>query len=210
MSSTIVRGVARSKSDSREKIVESARRLLSAQGLQGTGMAQIIAESGAPRGSTYFLFPGGKEEIAVAAVRAATADSVTFITETRRTSRTAREWVTTMAGHFARRLEASGFTEGLPMTTVTLDSVPGSAALSAACHEAYEAWVTTLEESLVGYGVPAQEAHGLAMLMLATLEGGMILARAYQSLEPLELIQAQILALLPGDDPQRETEPSLP
>ncbi|MGN9837808.1 TetR/AcrR family transcriptional regulator [Nonomuraea sp. H19] len=202
----------RPKSNSREKIVESARRLLSSQGYQGTGLAQIVAESGAPRGSTYFLFPGGKEEIAVAAVRAAAADSVAFIVECRRASRTAREWVSTMGAHFARHLEESGYTEGLPMTTVTLDSVPGSAALSAACHEAYESWVTALEESLVAYGVAAEEARGPAMLMLATLEGGMILARAYRSLEPLELIQAQILALLPDQDQptRRGTETSVP
>src|SRR6266545_3697904 len=62
--------MARQRSDSRDKIVESARTLLRRQGYHGTGLAQVIEVSGAPRGSVYYLFPGGKEEIAVAAVAA--------------------------------------------------------------------------------------------------------------------------------------------
>jgi len=56
------------KPDTRARIVHSARTLLRRQGYHGTGLAQIIEHCGAPRGSVYFLFPGGKEEIAVADV----------------------------------------------------------------------------------------------------------------------------------------------
>ncbi|WP_454198653.1 TetR/AcrR family transcriptional regulator [Nocardia sp. Marseille-Q1738] len=190
--------MARPKSDSREKILGSAHRLLCRQGYQGTGLAQIIEESGAPRGSVYYLFPGGKEEIAVEAVRIAAADSVSFIEATRLSSPTARTWVTSMAEHFSHHLQETGFSEGLPITTVTLDSVPGSAALAAACREAYNVLLASLAESLTYYGVTsAEDASGLAMLLLGALEGAMVLARAQQSLTPCELILAQILPLFP-------------
>ncbi|MFX0577105.1 TetR/AcrR family transcriptional regulator [Nocardia nepalensis] len=195
--------MARPKSDSRQKILDSAHRLLCRQGYQGTGLAQIIEESGAPKGSVYYLFPGGKEEIAVEAVRIAAADSASFIEATRLSSPTARAWVASMAEHFSQHLQETGFSEGLPITTVTLDSVPGSAALAAACREAYHVLLTALGESLTYYGVTsAEDASGLAMLLLGALEGAMVLARAQQSLTPCELILAQILPLFP-DRPSR-------
>lgn len=190
--------MARPKSDSREKIVESARVLLRRQGYQGTGLAKIIEASGAPRGSTYFLFPGGKEEIAVAAVRAASRDSTELIRRARQESRTAAEWVSRMSRYFAHQLAESDFTEGLPVTAVTLDSVPASAALSEACRDAYESWIAELAAGLGGYGMPAERTRGVAMLMLATLEGSMVLARALRSLEPFTLVERQIMTLIPG------------
>ncbi|MGH8878596.1 MAG: TetR/AcrR family transcriptional regulator, partial [Stackebrandtia sp.] len=63
--------MARPKSDTRQRLVAAAAELLQRQGYHGTGMAQIVAESGAPRGSVYFLFPGGKEELAAEAIEAA-------------------------------------------------------------------------------------------------------------------------------------------
>lgn len=189
--------MARPKSDSRQKILDSAHRLLCRQGYQGTGLAQIIEESGAPKGSVYYLFPGGKEEIAVEAVRIAAADSVSFIEATRLSSPTARTWVASMAEHFSHHLQETGFSEGLPITTVTLDSVPGSDALAAACREAYRLLLASLGEGLTYYGVTSEDASGLSMLLLGALEGAMILARAQQSLTPCELILAQILPLFP-------------
>lgn len=198
MSVTILTCMARPKSDSREKILGVAHLLLCRQGYKGTGLAQIIEESGAPRGSVYYLFPGGKEEIAVEAVRIATADSVAFIEATRQASRTARQWATALFENCSRNLQDSGFTEGMPITTVTLDSVPGSTALSTVCDEGYESLVSALQKGLESYGVSSMEqARGLATLLLCALEGAMILARAHQSLDPFQQIMSHLLPLLP-------------
>lgn len=54
--------------DSREKILAAATRLFQLQGYYGTGLNQIIKESGAPKGSLYYHFPDGKEQLAIEAV----------------------------------------------------------------------------------------------------------------------------------------------
>ncbi|WP_217212912.1 TetR/AcrR family transcriptional regulator [Streptomyces sp. AC550_RSS872] len=196
--------MARPKSDSREKILASAHRLLCRQGYRGTGLAQIVEEADAPRGSVYYLFPGGKEEIAVEAVHLAAVNSVRHIEATRASHPTARAWVSAMADHCSRHLMETGFSEGLPITTVTLDSVPGSDALAAACRDAYRTLVASLAETLEHYGItPAEDARSLAMLLLGALEGSMVLARADQSLTPCRLILQQILPLFP-DHPAPE------
>jgi TetR/AcrR family transcriptional repressor of lmrAB and yxaGH operons len=187
----------RPRSDTHARIVHSARTLLRRHGYHGTGLAQIIKHSGAPRGSVYFLFPGGKEEIAVAAIADWAQELDTLLLKTREDSPSAHVWIATLAAHFSADLRSSGFTEGLPVTTVTLDSVPASPALTTACRSAYERWLTTMTGGLQTYAVPATQARTLATLLLAALEGAAVLCRAYQSTAPLDDISARLLALLP-------------
>ncbi|MFI2478630.1 hypothetical protein [Nocardia xishanensis] len=85
-------------------------------------------------------------------------------------------------------MRETGLSEGLPITTVTLDSVPGSDALATACRDAYHLLLASLGESLTHYGVTSEDVSGLSMLLLGALEGAMVLARAHQSLTPCELI----------------------
>ena len=64
--------------------------------------------------------------------------------------------------------------------------------------EGYESLVSALQKGLEGYGVPsAEQARGLATLLLCSLEGAMILARAHQSLDPFRQIMPHLLPLLP-------------
>jgi TetR/AcrR family transcriptional repressor of lmrAB and yxaGH operons len=144
----------------------------------------------------YFLFPGGKEEVAVAAVDDWTVEVDGLLRRLLVGCPTAASWVAAITEHFAGELAASGFTEGLPVTTVTLDSVPGSPALAAACRHAYDTWLATLVEGLTGYGVPADRAGPLAILLLAALEGGAVLCRAYRSTEPLVTLVPYLSTLL--------------
>jgi len=196
--------MARQRSDSRDKIVESARTLLRRQGYHGTGLAQVIEVSGAPRGSVYYLFPGGKEEIAVAAV-AASRDSIPeLIGHARAVSPTVEQWLNTVAAHFADQLTTSQFTEGCPITTTALDAVPRSKALTEACRTTYDAWLAAIAEGLTGHGVPGDVAPGLAATLLCCLEGALVLCRVQQSTEPLRQIVEQILVLVAHHTPARE------
>jgi TetR/AcrR family transcriptional repressor of lmrAB and yxaGH operons len=104
-----------------------------------------------------------------------------------------------MADHFADELRASGYAEGLPITAITLDSVPKSATLTAACRNAYEVWITALTDGLTASGAGPERAETLAKMMMASLEGATILCRAYQSTAPLEQIVPFILEQLPAE-----------
>lgn len=186
----------RPKSDSRDKIIESARVLMRRQGYHATGLAQVIEHSGAPRGSVYFLFPGGKEQLAVESVRASAVEWGELIRQAKAVSPTPRDWVARMAAHFSDALRASGFTEGCPVTTVTLDTVPSSEPLTHASRSAYKSWLAALAEGLAGYGIARERADNLATLMLASLEGALVLCRAFESTEPMERVVDQVLALI--------------
>src|SRR5580704_1753990 len=54
----------------RQRILENSSDLFGRQGYSGTGLKAILAASEAPYGSLYHFFPGGKEELGVAAIQA--------------------------------------------------------------------------------------------------------------------------------------------
>src|ERR1700694_1694228 len=81
------------KPDSKEKTILAAAKLLRRHGYNGTALSDILAAAGSPRGSLYFHFPNGKEEIAVAALTHA-ADSVRqAIAGAAKTSKSADEFL---------------------------------------------------------------------------------------------------------------------
>ncbi|PSK95395.1 TetR family transcriptional regulator [Murinocardiopsis flavida] len=186
----------RPRSQSRQRIVASAQVLLRRQGYQGTGLSQIIDASGAPRGSVYYLFPGGKEQIAVEAVAASAVEFDHLIGTAFDATDSLPEWIGAMARHFTESLDGTGYRDGCPITTITLDSVPGSAALTDACRAAYETWAGSLTRALAHYGVPGTEARSIALFILTSLEGSLVLCRAYQSTDPLTDAARHILTVL--------------
>ena len=56
--------------DTRARIVAASAELFRHHGYAGTGMKAIVEASAAPYGSIYHHFPGGKEELGVAALEA--------------------------------------------------------------------------------------------------------------------------------------------
>src|ERR1700716_2114518 len=59
----------RAEVSSRDAFIRATGKLLRRQGYDATGVNEIVARSGAPKGSLYFHFPGGKEELALEAMR---------------------------------------------------------------------------------------------------------------------------------------------
>jgi TetR/AcrR family transcriptional regulator, lmrAB and yxaGH operons repressor len=54
--------------DSRASMIRSAAALFGSRGLCATSFADVLADSGAPRGSIYHHFPGGKRQLAEDAI----------------------------------------------------------------------------------------------------------------------------------------------
>ena len=66
-------------SDARQKMIESAVALLATRGLEGTAFSDVLARSGAPRGSIYHHFPQGKDQLVDAALELAGDRALTVL-----------------------------------------------------------------------------------------------------------------------------------
>jgi TetR/AcrR family transcriptional repressor of lmrAB and yxaGH operons len=189
-------GVVKKGELTRARIVDTAARLLTTQGYHGTGLGQVLDESRAPRGSLYFHFPGGKEELAAEALRASAASWRQAVLASLESAPTSVRAIRSVCELLATRLEQSAFQDGCPIATVALEAAPTSDLLHEATAEAYRTWLDVIEARLTAIGMPAGRASRLATLILASIEGAMVLAKATRSGEPLRRVGAELETLL--------------
>jgi TetR/AcrR family transcriptional repressor of lmrAB and yxaGH operons len=182
-------------SDSKGKTLAAAARLFRQQGYHGTALHDILAAGGSPRGSLYFHFPGGKEEIGEAALTLAGEAVRQAIAHAAETSESAEMFVTRIARGMAADLEKSDFREGCPIATTALETSAQSDALGAATRGAFEKWENEIKRGLERFGMMSDRADLTATLVLSQLEGALLLARTYRSLAPMQRAE-QALKLL--------------
>ena len=182
-------------SDSRVRMIRTAARLFRAQGYAATGWRQVVTESEAPWGSQAHHFPGGKEQLGVEALGWAAAGferAIRSVFDGAHPADAVQRWTTAAAAELA----SSGWRDGCPVATVTLETAHTSDALGAACATALDGWRTALSEALTARGLAEPAARSLATLVLAGIEGALVLARAERSGEPLETVGRELAALL--------------
>jgi TetR/AcrR family transcriptional regulator, lmrAB and yxaGH operons repressor len=162
-------------------LLNQAVKLFQQQGYHGTGLTQLLQTSGAPKGSFYHHFPRGKEQLAAAAVTQAAAEVANFASQSIEKSATAAQAVQLFSARLANWFEASGYRAGCPVTAVLLDTAPDGKLAAAACHAAFQRWITVWEDCFANAGIARHAASELAQLWVAALEGAWILSRAQQS-----------------------------
>ncbi|MDZ4868399.1 MAG: helix-turn-helix domain-containing protein [Alphaproteobacteria bacterium] len=180
----------------RERLVEASADLIQRKGYHSTGLAEILTASGAPRGSLYHYFPGGKEDLACEAIALSAAKVMQTLATVTKGARSPTTALNKIADHFAGQLTASNFEKGCPVATITLELAGDSTRIQEACAAAYAAWQAGIEAMLVRAGIVG--AKPLAETLLMTLEGALLLSRARRDCAPLRLFKRHAAQLL-GD-----------
>jgi AcrR family transcriptional regulator len=181
-------------SDSRRKMVESAAALIGAQGLTATSFSDVLAESGAPRGSIYFHFPGGKRELAREAIRWTSEQVMAHMQASPATSAT--EVVRHFVSLFQHVVEASEGAAGCAVAGVTIDLPVDDEDLLGEARGAFHAWVALLTEQLRTAGLASERAEGIAMIAVSGVEGALILCRAEGGSAPMDAVAGQLQMLV--------------
>ena len=181
-------------STKRDEISTTTSRLLELQGDRATGLNEIIRESGAPKGSLYHYFPEGKDELTVEAIAYSAAAIVGNITRVMDEHDDATTAVTTFIRQLAGYVAASGYRQGGPITAVALEAASTNERLRLASRDAYRLWAGLIADRLrPAYG---PRADRLATLILAALEGSIILSRTERSEQPLLDVADEVAQLL--------------
>lgn len=94
-------------------------------------------------------------------------------------------------------LERSGYKEGCPIATTALETAAQSEVLGAATRDAFQKWQLEIKRGLFRFGMSAGDADLAATMALSQLEGALLLARTYRSLEPMRRAE-QAVKLLAG------------
>ncbi|QFZ16518.1 TetR/AcrR family transcriptional regulator [Saccharothrix syringae] len=176
------------RTDTRDRVVRTAAELFQAQGYHATGLNQVLAEGGAPKGSLYFHFPGGKEQLATEAVALAGANLLDALKAALDAEPDTARALAAVVELLAANLLASDFRSGCPITTVALDAAAESEPIRVACADVYDSWQRAIAEHAGD--------EDAATTALAAIEGALVLARTRRSLQPLHAVAARLGALL--------------
>jgi TetR/AcrR family transcriptional repressor of lmrAB and yxaGH operons len=183
-------------SKTRQQIIEKTSELLERQGYHATGLNQIVAESETPRGSLYYYFPEGKEEMAAEAIHFKACQMSVHARYQLAAYDDPIEAVYQFLLSTARYLEGGGCTSGAPIAAVALETAHESDRLRQATQTAYATLHQPFAEKLLTGDFSPERAHSLALTIGAVLEGAVILSRAEQSSQPLRIVAEEVRSML--------------
>lgn len=170
----------------KENLIRTAMRLFRRQGYAATGLQQILIESGAPKGSLYHYFPGGKEELGEAAVVLAGRLIEEMLCElAERHSNDPDAFVKGYCKVMAGWMKESGFESGCPIATTLLETVPESPAMTATGRAVLDSWIETVARVYTASGIAKTESKTRAQLLISAMEGALIQARVRGSARPI-------------------------
>ena len=174
----------------RQRMIQSAAVLMREHGVDGMSFSQVVQHSGAPRGSIYHYFPGGKAQLVEEATRWAgefiakrTARAIEAEGPLAMLDQSERYWGDVLGG--------TDFASGCPVVAATLEGERTPAARAAAA-EAFQRWSSVFADSLRQRGLGDERSQALGTMVFAGIEGGVIMARAQRSMEPLTRVLAEL------------------
>jgi TetR/AcrR family transcriptional regulator, lmrAB and yxaGH operons repressor len=174
----------------KDSLVRTAMRLFRQQGYASTGLQQVLGESGAPKGSLYHYFPGGKEELGEASVRLAAKLIAEMLSEHAARHKSSAAFVKAYCSTMAKWMEESDFRSGCPIATTMLETAPQSPELTRAGVEALDQWITVIAAVFAADGTSMSKARTKAQTLIAAMEGALLVARVRQSSRPIMDIAA--------------------
>jgi TetR/AcrR family transcriptional regulator, lmrAB and yxaGH operons repressor len=194
--------------DSRERMVASAATLIGSRGVNATSFSDVVAESGAPRGSIYHHFPDGKNQLAQDAVRWTSSRVLAY--QSGYDGTTARGVLERFIGMWRNVVLTSDGSAGCVVAGVAIDTSAREEGQIGVVRETFRAWVDLLTSQLEATGVDPTVSRPTATATLAGMEGALILCRAEGSVDPLDTVAEGLYSLLPADPVPRAAQPKEP
>ncbi|MFD6248619.1 TetR/AcrR family transcriptional regulator [Streptomyces roseolus] len=183
------------RSESRDRMILSAAALLREYGTSATSIDRVLAHSGAPRGSVYHHFPGGRAQLIDEAVALA-GDFVAGLIDAAMQADDPVEAVDAFFVLWRDRLVESGFRAGCPIVAVAVETNDDAPQLARSAAAVFARWQEALAGLLVRHGLAEERSRQLGAFIIAAVEGAVIMCRAEQSTAPIEAAAAEIHDLL--------------
>jgi TetR/AcrR family transcriptional regulator, lmrAB and yxaGH operons repressor len=182
------------RGSTRTKMLLSAVEVLRERGAAGVTIDEVLARSGAPRGSVYHHFPDGRTQLIAEALRFAGDAIATTI------DGSATDGGITLVRRFVEfwqhTLTDSNFAAGCPVAAAAIGSADDDAALTAVAGSIFEDWRDALARAFESDGCDAAGAAALAVTTIAALEGAVVLCRSTRSIQPLHEVAEQLEFLI--------------
>jgi TetR/AcrR family transcriptional repressor of nem operon len=172
------------RTDTRERIVESARTLFWEQGYTATGIAQILKKADANSGSLYYFFPT-KEDLLLAVLERYKELLWPMVIEpvySRVTDPIER--IFGVLDVYRQLLLATDCHAGCPIGNLALEVGSSHPMARGLIAENFSGWAKAIRESLDACDrLPAEvDRHALSQFVLITMEGAVMLTKSYRDI----------------------------
>jgi AcrR family transcriptional regulator len=175
----------------RERMVVSAALLIRERGAHATAISDVLEHSGAPRGSAYHYFPGGRTQLLCEAVDYAGEHVAAIITE----AEGSLELLDTLIEKYRQQLLSSDFRAGCPIVAVAVEAGEERERMASVTERAaavFDRWTGLIAQRFIADGIASDRANELAVLATSAIEGAILLARVRRDLTPLDVVHRQL------------------
>lgn len=182
--------------DTRSRLIAAMVEALQKRGLHGSGLTELLAAADAPKGVLYHHFPGGKAELAVAAIEATVERLCASLDNALAGNTDPGPALMAWIASAQKKLDGSNYERGCPLATIALETTAADGDIRAALAAGFGAVRQRIAAALVRHGHAPAQAEALAALLLAAYEGGLLQARVAGNAEPMSLVGDALLATL--------------
>lgn len=182
----------------RDRLLSATNEAFRRHGYHGTSLKQVTTAAGAPTGSLYHFFPGGKHALAEAAIDtsgAAYRELFELIADAATDPAAA---VVDFFDGAADVLEQSDFIDPCPIGTVAREVASTDEALRQAAERVFESWIDAAAARFEDAGLTHGDARDLAATVVAALEGSFVLARTRRDTSALRATGRHLRHLVEG------------
>ncbi|MBA0125863.1 TetR/AcrR family transcriptional regulator [Haloechinothrix sp. YIM 98757] len=176
-------------------MLTSAVSLLRERGAAGVTVDAVLAHSGAPRGSVYHHFPGGRSELILSAVGLA-GEHIGELLDEAIADGSPRRALERFVWFWKQTLIDTDYLAGCPVLALAVDSHQNAPQAAELLQEVFASWQTRIQQLLVGAGTPADRAKRLSTLTIAAIEGAVVLCRVHRDTGPLDDVLTEFTTLL--------------
>jgi TetR/AcrR family transcriptional regulator, lmrAB and yxaGH operons repressor len=187
---TLTTHARKKRGDTRTKMLISAAEVMRERGAAGVTIDEVLTRSGAPRGSVYYHFPEGRNQILAEALNYAGEAITADIDEA--AGRGAKVLLGQFVEFWERVLAESDFNAGCPVVAAAIGSADDEVPLAEEAARIFAHWRTALTWAFVADGFPESDAESLAVMSIAALEGAVVLCRSSRSTDPLHKVYDQL------------------
>lgn len=180
----------------RARLVAATEDMLRESGMSGTGIKEVVARSGAPIGSLYHYFPGGKTQLVTEALGSQGEKACRLMQRFFEGEGTAAAAVRTLFDTAAEGFERAGANKGCAIGAVALDLATSDEEIRSVCRETLDQWMAVIAPRLPFRDVRSRRSF--AMTIVAAFEGAFILGRAARSGDPFRAVGESLAALMPA------------
>jgi AcrR family transcriptional regulator len=180
----------------RERMVISTALLIRERGAHSTAISDVLEHSGAPRGSAYHYFPGGRTQLLCEAVDYAAEFTAARIAK----AASSVAAVDVIVDGFRTLLIESDFRAGCPVVAVAVEADNQPVIDRAAA--GFARWTELIGRRLEADGVAPPRAEELAILLMTSIEGAILVARTARDTKPLDLVHRQLRAIVAAETDQ--------